>query len=169
MFRPAGRTTIPISIICRTTNALSADQSGGRDGRYQDARSFGSGIVSFTISHRSELQALLSAFASLCRKTIISSGSNATTKSAPSRLMDTCLRNRRAVLRKDSTASSIDICDPTPPTYPARAYRWRSRCRSTPRVIHRPCLLSVTKRRHRVCRGQHHLRIWSGDGRRLSE
>jgi hypothetical protein len=43
--------------------------------------SLGSGVVSLTISHRSEWQTLLNALASLFRNTTMSSGWNATTKS----------------------------------------------------------------------------------------
>jgi hypothetical protein len=63
-----------------------------RAGTYQDARSFGSGTVSLTISHRREWQILLSGLASLWRNTMMLWGWNLTTKSPPSRSIDTCRR-----------------------------------------------------------------------------
>ena len=56
---------------------------------YQDAGSFASGTVSLTISHLSELQTFRSALARPLRKTMKSSGWNATTKSLSSRRIDT--------------------------------------------------------------------------------
>ena len=78
---------------------------------YQDLTSSGSGTVSLTISHRSCRHTRLSALASACRKTIKLSGWYATTKSSPSRLIDTCLR-KRALFRNASTESSTDITRP---------------------------------------------------------
>jgi hypothetical protein len=51
---------------------------------YQEARLFGSAVVSLTTSHRSKTQALLNALASECRNTTVSSGRKETTKSSPS-------------------------------------------------------------------------------------
>jgi hypothetical protein len=76
---------------------------------YQDARSFGSGTVSLTISHRSEWQTLLNALASLFRNTTMSSGWNATTKSLSSCLIDT---RRRGGNLPNVAALSTDICNP---------------------------------------------------------
>ena len=89
---------------------------------YQDLTSSGSGTVSLTISHRSCWHTLLSALASACRKTIKLSGWYATTKSSPSRLIDTCLR-KRAPFRNASTASSTDITTPHILTKPHQNYR----------------------------------------------
>jgi len=90
--------------------------------------------VSRTISHRSELQTFLRALASLCRKTTMSSGSNATTKSASSRLMDTLLRGDSAAGKDDLL--SIDQLYAT--DIISEAYRLGSLCRSIPSVFHRP-------------------------------
>jgi hypothetical protein len=78
----------PIQAVHPGDGTKRVQQRG--DERYQDARSLGSGTVSLTISHRSERQSFLSAFASLCRKMTMLSGWNATTKSLPSRLIETC-------------------------------------------------------------------------------
>jgi hypothetical protein len=80
---------------------------------YQDAKSPGSGTVSLTTSQRNKRHIFRSALASLCLKTVILLGWNATTKSMPSRLIDTCLRTDRKSFRKDSTVSSADISNPT--------------------------------------------------------
>ena len=98
---------------------------GDREPAYQDLTSSGSGTVSLTISHRSWRHILLSALASPCRKTIKLSGWYATTKSSPSRLIDTCLR-KRVLFRNASTVSSTDI---TPPHMPREAARNRTRDR----------------------------------------
>jgi hypothetical protein len=78
---------------------------------YQDAMSIGSGTVSLTISHRSEWQIFLSGCASLCRNTTMLWGWNTTTKSPPSRPIDTCRRGGNRVL-PDVAPLSTDICNP---------------------------------------------------------
>jgi hypothetical protein len=94
---------------------------GGRHPTYQDLTSSGSGTVSLTISHRSWRHTLLNALASACRKTINLSGWYATTKTSPSRLIDTCLR-KRALFRNASTVSSTDITPPHILTKPHQSY-----------------------------------------------
>jgi hypothetical protein len=80
---------------------------------YQEAKSPGSATVSLTTSQRNWRHIFRSPPASLCLKTMILLGWNATTKSVPSRLIDTCLRRDTKSLRKDSTVSSTDIRYPT--------------------------------------------------------
>ena len=73
--------------------------------------SFGSGTVSLTISHPSEWQILLSGCASLCRNTTMLLGWKATTKSPPSRPIDTCRRGGNRV-PPDAVPPSTDIRNP---------------------------------------------------------
>ena len=84
---------------------------------YHTSNSFRS-TVSLIISHRKLWHIFRNFLASLCLKTTTLSGWNATTKSPPSRLIDTCLRKGRAFFRKDSTTSSTDIYATDMPTKP---------------------------------------------------
>jgi hypothetical protein len=63
------------------------------------------------ISHRREWQIFLSGFASLCRNTTMLWGWNVTTKSPPSRPIDTCRRGGNRV-RPDVVPLCTDICNP---------------------------------------------------------
>ena len=120
---PAGHRNIRRHGRPRSRKALlkRALVSGNREPGYQDLTSSGSGTVSLTISHRSWRHTFLNALASACRKTIKLSGWYATTKSSPSRLIDTCLR-KRALFRNASTASITDIMPPHIVTKPHQNY-----------------------------------------------
>jgi len=135
---------------------------------YQDLTLSASGTASLTISHRSWWHTLLSALASACRKTIKLSGWYATTKSSPSRLIDTCLR-KSALFRNASTASSTDT---TPPPHTHKAAPKLSYQRRSPLASFRDRPGAAGKRRGVKWRIEHLFvkrRTFEISGVRLSE